>query len=61
MHSASCGGPRAVMQSAMKHLRRETMPGIPVCHEKVWITRYIMYIVLPGLLTWVVLSIGFVL
>lgn len=26
---------------AMRHLRKETMPGIPVCHRKVWIKTFI--------------------
>lgn len=35
--SVSFGGPKAAMQWAMNRPRRETTPGILVCHRKVWI------------------------
>lgn len=36
-HSACCEGPKVAPQWAMRRLRRGTIPGIPVCREKVWI------------------------
>lgn len=33
-------GPRVALQSAMRRLRREIMPGIPLCLRKVWIKAF---------------------